>query len=52
MNEKVHKKFQDETKSLPIADFIALKPKKYSFNNLTLDNVNKHINKQTSKLVV
>ena len=24
MNEKVHKKFHDETKSLPIVDFIAL----------------------------
>ena len=27
MNDKVHKKFQDETQSLPIVDFIALNPK-------------------------
>ena len=27
MNEKVHRKFQDKTKSLPIVDFLALNPK-------------------------
>ena len=34
-------KAKDETTYLPIFDFIALNPKRYSFNHLTLDDVNK-----------
>ena len=34
-------KAKDETTYLPIFDFIALNPKSYSFNHLTLDDVNK-----------
>ena len=49
-------KAKDETKYLPIVDFIALIPKSYSFNHLTLDDVKKHKNKKTltgrSKVVV
>ena len=39
-------KAKDETKYLPIVDFIALNPKCYSFNHLTLDDVNKDKDKE------
>ena len=39
MNEKVLGRFRDETESLPIFDFIALSPKCYRFNHLTVDDV-------------
>ena len=37
-------KAKDETKYLPIVDFIALNPKSYSFNHLTLDDIKQHEN--------
>ena len=37
-------KAKDETKYLPIVDFIALNPKSYSFNHLTLEDVKQHEN--------
>ena len=40
-NEKGLRKAKDETIYLPIVDFIALNPKCYSFNHLTLDDVKK-----------
>ena len=42
-NENVLGKAKDETKHLPIVDFIALNPKCYSFNHLTLDDKKKRI---------
>ena len=48
-NEKGLRKAKDETIYLPIVDFIALNPKCYSFNHLTLDDKKKNTNKKTLK---
>ena len=53
-NDKGLKKFKGETISLPIVDLVALNPRRYNFNNLTLGDMKK--NNQTwervSKVVV